>query len=255
VCCSHPYIDADPVYLDKDTQEHFRRTHKQVGADGYWLLHNHPTGHSKPSTADINMTTEIAQKIPGFKGHVVINSNEYSTIEKNGNVELISNMDGLAGGHSSNPYKDHDVLQMKITSTSELAQVGQLLKQKDEFFTLIGINTTGFVHSISELPLSILQQKGSVLHARLSSFARHSGINRVFAVTDADNLNHPQFIKAVESGVLRDVVLISGDGKAKNTLRSMGVSPNTTNDAEAGLFRNTKTTIIDNGLTAKRGGR
>ncbi|WP_299078837.1 JAB domain-containing protein [uncultured Paraglaciecola sp.] len=243
------------VYLDKNTLEHFRRTHKQVEADGYWLLHNHPTGHSKPSDADIKLTIEIAKSIPGFKGHVVINSNEYSTIEKNGNVELISNMDGLAGGHSNKPYKDHDLLQMKITSTSELAHVGQLLKQKDEFFALIGINTTGFVHSISEMPLSILQQKDRVLHARLRNFARHSGINTVFAVTDADNLNHPQFIKAVESGVLSDVVMISGDGKAKNTLRTMGVSPNITNDAGAGLFGNTRTTIKDDGFKAKRGGR
>ncbi len=50
----------------------------------------------------------------------------------------------------------------------------------------------------------------------------------MFAVTDADNLEHPQIIKAVENGVLRDVMLISGDGKANNTLRSMGISPNLT---------------------------
>jgi hypothetical protein len=242
------------VYLDKDTLEHFRRTHKQVGADGYWLLHNHPTGHSKPSSADIKSTIRIAEIIPGFKGHVVINSNEYSTIDKRGNVELVSNMDGLAGGHSNIPYKDHDCLQMKITSTSDLAQVGQLLKQKDEFFALIGITTMGFVSSISEMPLSVLQQKSSVLHARLSSFARHSGTNLVFAVTNNDNLEHPQFIKAVENGVLSDVMLMSGDGKAKNTLRSMGISPKTTNDAGEGLFRNNRTSIIDNGLTAKQAG-
>ncbi len=243
------------VYLDNDVMEHLKQTHKKTEADSYWMLHNHPTGHTKPSAADIKITTTLAQRMPGFKGHVVINTNEYSTIDKRGNVELVSNMDGLAGGHSNEPYKDHDVLHMKITSTSELAQVGQLLKQRDEYFALIGINTTGFVHSISELPLSILQQKDHILHARLSHFARHSGINSVFAVTDSSNFNHPQFTKAVEAGVLRDVVMISVDGKAKNTLRSMGVLPDITNDAGAGLFKKTRTTIIDDRLKVKRRGR
>ncbi len=242
------------VYLDNSTIEHFRRTHKQVEADSYWLLHNHPTGHSKPSSADINMTAEIAKRIPGFKGHVVINTNEYSTIDKNGSVDLVSNMGELAGGYTNRPYKDHDGLQMKITSPAELAQVGQLLKQKDEFFALIGINTRGFVNSISEMPLSVLQQKDHVLHARLRRFARHSGIDSVFAVTDADNLKHSQFIKAIESGVLRDVVAISRDREGQS-LQEMGVFSNVLGSAENGLFRKNRTTIIDNGLNVKRGGR
>lgn len=242
------------VYMNKGTFEHFKRTHKQVEADGYWLLHNHPSGHSEPSTADINLTTSVAQRIPGFKGHVVINTNEYSTIDKNGSVNLIRNMGELAGGYTNSPYKKHDALQMKITSPEELASVGQLLKQPDEFFALIGVNNVGYVQSISEMPLAVLQQKDHVLHARLRRFARHSGINSVFVITDADNLNHPQFIKAVESGVLKDVVVISGDKKGQ-TLQEMGICSNGSGDDQQGLFRKSRTTIIDNGLTVKRRGR
>ncbi len=242
------------VYLVEDTLKHFKQTHEKVEADGYWLLHNHPTGHSKPSSADINMTTEIAKRIPGFKSHVVINTNEYSTIDKNGFVDLVRNTGELVGGYTNSPYKDHDGLQMKITSPAELAQVGQLLKQPDAFFALIGVNTKGFVNSISEMPLSVLQQKDHVLHARLRRFARHSGIDSVFAVTDADNLKHPQLIKAIESGVLRDVVAISGDSEGQS-LQEQGVFSNVLGSAENGLFRKNRTTIIDNGLKVKRGGR
>ena len=250
VCSRLPGV----VHLDKDVLEHFKRIHGQVKADGYWLLHNHPTGHSKPSSADINMTTEIAKRIPGFKSHVVINTNEYSTIDKNGVVDLVRNTGELVGGYTNNPYRDHDGLQKKITSPAELAQVGQLLKQKDAFFALIGINTRGFVNSISEMPLSVLQQKDHVLHARLRRFALHSGIDSVFAVTDADNLKHPQFIKAIESGVLKDVVAISGDSEGQS-LQEMGIFSNVLGSAENGLFRKNRTTIIDNGLKVKRGGR
>jgi len=242
------------VYLDENTLKHFKQTHEKVEADGYWLLHNHPTGHSNPSTSDINLTVNIAENIPGFKNHVVINTNEYSTINKNGNVDLVRNAGQLTGGYTNNPYKDHDGLQMKITSPAELAQVGRLLKQPDEFFALIGINTRGFVQSISEIPLSVLRHKDHVLHARLRRFARHSGIDSVFAVTDPDNLKHPQFIKAIESGVLRDVVAISGDSEGQ-TLQEMGVFSNGSGDDQQGLFRKNRTTIIDDGLKVKRRSR
>ncbi len=250
VCSRLPGV----VYLDKNTVEHFRQTYGQVNADGYYLLHNHPTGNSNPSTTDINSTIEIARRVPGFKGHVVINTNEYSTIDKAGMVSLVKGMGALIGGYSNRPYKDHDALQEKITSTDELARVGQLLKQPDKFFVLIGINTKGFVQAICEVPLSILQQKDSVLHARLRNFARHSGVNSMFSVTDSDNLKHPQFIKAVEGGVLKDVVAISGD-KAGQTLQQMGFFSNVAGNDEMGLLRKPRTTIKNDGLTVKRRGR
>ena len=166
----------------------------------------------------------------------------------------------LLGSAFAKDFKQQDgtrLLGRKVRSAYDLAvlaQVGQLLKQPDEFFALIGVNTKGFVQSISEIPLSVLQQKDHVLHARLRRFARHSGIDSVFAVTDPDNLKHPQFIKAIESGVLRDVVAISGDSEGQ-TLQEMGIFSNVLDSAENGLFRKNRTTIIDNGLKVKRGGR
>ena len=104
------------------------------------------------------------------------------------------------------------------------------------------------------MPLSVLQQKDHVLHARLRRFARHSGIDSVFAVTDPDNLKHPQFIKAIESGLLRDVVAISSDSEGQS-LQEMGIFSNGSGDDQQGLFRKNRTTIIDNGLKVKWGGR
>ncbi len=104
------------------------------------------------------------------------------------------------------------------------------------------------------MPLSVLQQNDLVLHARLRNFARHSGIDSVFVVTDSDNLKHPQFIKAVESGVLKDVVAISGD-KAGQTLQQIGVFTNVAGNDEMGLLKKARTTIKDDGVKVKRRGR
>jgi hypothetical protein len=52
----------------------------RFNADGYWLLHNHPSGKSSASPADINFTKNAARAVSGLLGHVIIDHNEYTTI-------------------------------------------------------------------------------------------------------------------------------------------------------------------------------
>jgi len=51
--------------------DRLRQTMEASGADGYHLLHNHPSGDPTPSRADIEITRLIAGAVPGFRGHVV----------------------------------------------------------------------------------------------------------------------------------------------------------------------------------------
>ena len=55
---------------------------KKTGADSVYLLHNHPSGVTKPSDEDIVATSRAFRFVKEFKGHVIINSGTYSTIEK-----------------------------------------------------------------------------------------------------------------------------------------------------------------------------
>lgn len=57
---------------------------KESGATGYYLLHNHPSGITLPSKPDRTVTAKIASKIPGFAGHVIIDTNQYSVIDGDG---------------------------------------------------------------------------------------------------------------------------------------------------------------------------
>ncbi|MDP3215304.1 MAG: JAB domain-containing protein, partial [Deltaproteobacteria bacterium] len=70
------------VYLEKighakhDLGVLVEKTRRRVKADGYWLLHNHPSGNATPSSKDVRLTEIIASFVPSFKGHVVINTSQ-----------------------------------------------------------------------------------------------------------------------------------------------------------------------------------
>ncbi|MDV6344761.1 JAB domain-containing protein [Nitrosomonas sp. Is37] len=202
------------VFLSDWIADYIKSTWERAQADGYWLLHNHPSGISTPSLSDLALTAQYNTRIPGFRGHTVIDTNEYSVIYQNGEVERFCDVAGLVGGYENNPYKDHAALDRIITSPFELAQVGQLLKLPDQHLVLIGISSPGRVCAIGEVPLSILERSDHLLHGHLRRFARNSGIASVFAVTDRSNVRHSKLISAVEHGVLRDVIAMNGSEKA-----------------------------------------
>jgi len=65
--------EAEYIQMFKDEKD-------RTGADGYYLLHNHPSGNPTPSREDIKLTEVVAARIPGLLAHVVINSNRYAII-------------------------------------------------------------------------------------------------------------------------------------------------------------------------------
>lgn len=66
-------------------------TMRQVGADGYFLVHNHPDGVPTPSQTDISSTAYVAARVPGFLGHVIVNHGTYGTIEPADIAEVRAN--------------------------------------------------------------------------------------------------------------------------------------------------------------------
>lgn len=245
------------VYLEKighannDLGILVEKTRCQVKADGYWLLHNHPSGNATPSSHDIRLTEILASTVPGFKSHVVINTSQYSVIDKGGHVDFVNWMGNQAGGYESNHYKIHDLLLEKIASPEDLAKIGHALKKRDQFFNLIGISANGFVMSLSELPISVLNRPQNLLLARLQNFARNSGVNTVFAITNANDYRHPVLSKACEAGILKDVLAV--EGSDYRSLREEGLFASIPGEIGT-IFRKPRTFVTeDSGLAKSRG--
>ncbi|MCB1984463.1 MAG: DNA repair protein RadC, partial [Nitrosomonas sp.] len=185
------------VYLDKinGTEHHLgnwvNNTRFKVQADGYWLLHNHPSGNATASRHDEQFTAQLASLVPGFKGHVIINTNQYSVINPKREVSFFNWMGSQAGGYQNDAYKQHDCLLENIATPDDLARIGMALKHQDQYFSLIGTNATGAVQLISELPVLILERSPRILLARLQKFTRNSGVSSVFVITSDKHFNHP----------------------------------------------------------------
>jgi len=60
----------------------------RLGADGYYLLHNHPSGDPLPSEGDQSVTALFESNVRGFRGHVIIDSNRYGFIRPFSNAEI-----------------------------------------------------------------------------------------------------------------------------------------------------------------------
>ena len=242
------------VYLEKighakhDLGVLVEKTRRHVKADGYWLLHNHPSGNAKPSSQDVRLTEIIASFVPSFKGHVVINTSQYSVIDKDGHVDFVDWMGDQAGGYQNNHYKSHELLLEKIALPEDLAKIGHALKKRDQFFNLIGISATGFVLSLSELPLSVLDRPQNLLLARLQNFARNSGVNTVFAITNSNDYRHPVLSKACEAGILKDVLAI--EGFDYRSLREEGLFASIPGEISA-IFRKPRAFVNEDGGLGK----
>jgi DNA repair protein RadC/DNA-binding protein H-NS/K+/H+ antiporter YhaU regulatory subunit KhtT len=86
---------ASSAIIGDDALTYYDKVKKAAidsGATGMWMLHNHPSGNVEPSNADIKLTKSITKLFKGidYKGHIVIDTNQYSFIDENGAVATIS---------------------------------------------------------------------------------------------------------------------------------------------------------------------
>lgn len=77
-------IGCTVASLSEDKAKSFEMLKERMikyGADGYWLLHNHPSGGVNPSGADRAMTNDYKMAVPGFKGHIILDHNKYTLLK------------------------------------------------------------------------------------------------------------------------------------------------------------------------------
>ncbi len=177
-------------------------------ADGWYLLHNHPSGESAPSDADVNVTRAIAKTLNNFLGHVVIDHDEYSTIEANGERRKVKK----PGLHSKTysldkPIAPHTLLGVSVTNSNALAAVaGAAFTGNANVVTIIGTNYRGPVRSI--INVKVDQLKGARGIALLRRLMRLSGSARLFAIVEADFAPLEHLLK---NGILMDAYAFSTD--------------------------------------------
>lgn len=72
-----------------DSIEIYTNWLNRLNAEGYLLIHNHPSNDINISQEDFIVTDYITSNIPGFLMGIIVGIDKYSTIDKNFNVKKI----------------------------------------------------------------------------------------------------------------------------------------------------------------------
>lgn len=195
---------------------------KHFGADGYYMLHNHPSGRSVPSQADVRLTEAMGEAIPGMKSHIVIDNSEYHTISPNG-IMHHHKLDRPIHYDLENPehhLKHHPVIGMKISSEHELAEVGKHFEDPSHV-TLVGTyGSTGKVNSVVGMPPHLLEKNDKASMSRVQHFARHAGSSRQFLIVPT-NADQKKYEHHITNGTVTDIVSRqNGEGIRKHVFAS-----------------------------------
>ncbi len=216
---------------------------RRLGADGYYLLHNHPSGRPEPSREDMRSTEDIAAAVPGFRGHVVIDSGQYGLIEVKPAgqmtmaasplelrqvgapvaVESVHELPGRGRARVTEQHmKDDEYLSKirhEITNPEQLAFFGKTLQVPDNYVGLVYRDSASYVRAVQEMPRGLFLKPKEA-----ANFMR--GQQRVFGARDVMAWFKPdagtlrQAKEYVATGVLMDAMAPGWTGA--ESLRAAG---------------------------------
>lgn len=180
----------------------------RLGANGYYLMHNHPTGNAKASSPDKELTKKLAQSVKGFLGHVIIDhgtyawiSYEHEKIQANDNIP-IQNMSQLK---SQSECKGNPLLDQKISCRHDLARLMYDVKHSDNYSLLICCGTDNKIRLIQDIPNCFMNMKTDQIAGYIRNQAQLTGSPKAFISTT----NIKVFTKACElkhQGALTDTI-------------------------------------------------
>lgn len=220
--CAYSCRAPGIVAFDDDFFDLIGKDKDRFEADGYWLLHNHPSGSAEPSGPDITTTSRIRSLVPGFKGHVVIDHNEYAFINSNDKAKVFKD-DSLGGvDFGKNPAVDHNLLGLAISDPKHVAfaaKILQSLNQLDNPVLVITKGSRGVVSLVASVPPGAIpdsrhnQKDNAKAAAWLRSVGRKTGSGSRFFLIVTDKMldaSKKKYADLIRGGIVLDVVTESG---------------------------------------------
>lgn len=194
---------------------------ERLEADGYFLLHNHPSAlNVEPSREDINMTVMYQGALPGFKGHVIIDSNQYSFIDQS--LRVTVNPLDMDKDRLLEPSIPHPLLGESIDSSVKLARLAKAIQMEPKYTVVIYVNARNRVRAVQEVPDGLFNREKecvNFLRGRMTEF----GASRAFAVTSSQQVKDIA-CDMVKKGYLLDAVFTNKDYTVIS-IRESGINP------------------------------
>lgn len=189
---------------------------KRLGADGYYLAHNHISESAIPSMEDMDITREFAANVDGFLGHIVLgNSNRYSIIEEDSKGRILmpkeKTLEDSIINEVKNNLKENSLYDVRISNRDELVAILKQIQNEKEYSTAILTDCKCNIRMVLDIPNKMFNQELENLNGFFKNLARNSGSTRVFIGTkDKDTYN--KVLKHIEYGTIKDMVCVDNNG-------------------------------------------
>lgn len=193
-------LDADDVRAVPPSVWKMRQRMRRLGATGYWLSHNHPTGRPAPSASDESLNDTFNALVPGLRGHVVIDSGSYGVIEIGATgpvseVRLLPTDDRIL-----EPSIPHPILGRLISNPEDLALAIQDIVRPEGYLSMLYLGSDGRVRAIEEIPVNLFLAPRSGRDWPMADYIR--GAKRDYGASQ---------VIAYAGGATRDIVRGAGE--------------------------------------------
>ncbi|MBK7814493.1 MAG: hypothetical protein IPJ52_09400 [Rhodocyclaceae bacterium] len=216
-----------------DFMNQIKATMERIGADGYYLLHNHPSGITQASEADVKLTRNVSAAIPGFLGHVILDHTEYGLIDtENPTGEAGRSFQSFKGSFpldvtGPDPTRTggtipHPALGTSISSPSLFAEMANGLRDASNV-VMVATDAQLRVTGIMEVPAEHMKRGKLTAFKHMARLRKVAGADYLFAITP-DGMDHGDLSgNILNSGWLLDVhVSASPTSAVRGSLQDRG---------------------------------
>lgn len=200
---------AFPLGMDKRQGLQWIADQKAAsGADSYYLLHNHPSGDPTPSQEDRALTRDIAARVAGMRGHVIINSGRFAVLDASGESS-IHPLDQQAQDALLTPSVPSGLLGQSINTSHKVASIGKGLQSQLDAVVLIAHSPNRGINGIFEVNAALMR---NLLPARalIRRYGRMAGAIEMFAYGPRSAFADGRAAVLVRNGFLKDIVYSDG---------------------------------------------
>ena len=182
----------------------------RLGADSYYMVHNHISGEAKASNEDLRTTAFFIKYIKGFLGHLIINNENYSWIyydEKENTVKADKQVSiNIRKANKMRKILNEKLIyDVKILSRDDLVSVLNTIKNTPDYSIAILTDSKGQIRMILDIPNNFFNMKEEQLKGYFKNLARMSGASRVFFGTN-DNETYKKALKHQMNGTFKDCI-------------------------------------------------
>lgn len=168
-----------------ETTQTMKARMKALKADGYYLIHNHPSGNVSASPEDLSVTAGYIQNIPGFLGHVILDHDKFGLLQHTdqGISTSEESLDAQTIDFMHMPEIDHPLLGQHLDGKTVVAQAMKSLQTSNATTVAIYVDSKLCVRAIQEIDSALMKDPAKDVLRHLLDVEREMGARGAFLGT------------------------------------------------------------------------